>query len=292
VPTADGGAAAIVTDEHHNPDLLWALRGAGNGNFGVVTALTYRIHPLPQAVYVVATWPGLDDLPAVFDAWQRWAPHTDNRVTSQLEIGVAAVALKAVLASDSEAEALQLLQSPLSVGDPEVITHVAPWAQIYADFQIPLADDAANWKYTSQFITEPYPPEAVAAIRSFMAKAPTPECNYFTNAFGGAVVTGEPGGGSVFAHRDALFYAEPGAGWGVRGAPPVDTALTQACLTWLAEFSEALQPFVNGAYVNVPNAGIADWETAYWRSNVERLRAVKAAYDPDNVFTFEQGIQA
>lgn len=290
IPEAGGGARAVVADEQNNPDLLWALRGAGNGNFGIVTSLTYRIHPLAQAIYVVGTWTGLDDLPAVFDAWQRSAPHTDERLTSQIEMGRDTVAVVAALVSGSAAEALELLAPVLSIGTPEVTTRDAPWAQIYQDFQIPLADDPANWKFTSQFITEPFPPEAVNVIRSFMAKAPTAECNYFTNAFGGAVVTNEPAGGSCFAHRGALFYAEPGAGWGKRGGPVADDALTQECLTWIAEFSEALRPFVNGAYVNVPNVGTPDYATAYWGDNVDRLRNIKATYDPDNVFSFEQGI--
>lgn len=47
---------------------------------------------------------------------------------------------------------------------------------------------------------------------------------------------------------------------------------------------------VNRAYVNVPNAGMADWEREYYGSNRERLRQVKAKYDPENVFCFEQSI--
>ena len=144
----------------------------------------------------------------------------------------------------------------------------ASWADIYAGFQIATADEPANWKFISQFISEPFPAEAIDLIVSFMSKAPTPECNYFTNAFGGAVAGSEPSGGSAFAHRDALFYAEPGAGWGGArgGAMPAGSAdpLTPVCLDWIAEFAEALAPYVNGAYVNVPNAGMADWETAYW----------------------------
>jgi FAD/FMN-containing dehydrogenase len=77
----------------------------------------------------------------------------------------------------------------------------------------------------------------------------------------------------------------------VRGGPVADGALTEECLTWIAEFSEALRPFVNGAYVNVPNVGTPDYATAYWGDNVDRLRTIKAKYDPDNVFSFEQGIQ-
>ena len=48
--------------------------------------MTYRIHPLPQAIYLTAKWPGLGDLPAVFEAWQHSAPHVDDRLTCQLEI--------------------------------------------------------------------------------------------------------------------------------------------------------------------------------------------------------------
>jgi hypothetical protein len=132
----------------------------------------------------------------------------------------------------------------------------------------------------------------VDVIKTFMTQAPTPVCNYFTNAFGGAVKNSEPSGGSVFAHRDALYYAEPGAGWGVRGGLPAsDDPLTPTCEAWIAEFDAALQPYVNGAYVNVPNAGMPDWETAYWGSNVDRLRAIKAKYDPDNVFSYEQSVR-
>jgi FAD/FMN-containing dehydrogenase len=286
------GAKAIIADEKNNSDLLWALRGAGNGNFGVVTSLTYKIHPLTQTIYVTATWPGLDDLGGVFEAWQRSAPHADNRLTSQLEIHRDEIRLVGVLASGSEADATQMLAPILSVGDPDVSTANASWADTYAGFQIPMAEEAANWKFSSQFVSDPFPVEAISLVGSFMSKAPTPDCNYFTNAFGGAVKASEPSGGSAFTHRNALFYAEPGAGWGTRGGgvPATADPLTAKCQAWIAEFSHALGPYVNGAYVNVPNAGMADWETAYWGPNVDRLRTIKAKYDPENVFCFEQSV--
>ena len=118
VASSDGGATAIVADQQNNSDLLWALRGAGNGNFGIVTSLTYKIHPLTQTSYVVATWRGLADLQEVFEAWQRSAPHADDRLTSQLEIGSDQIGLSAVLASGSEDEAKQMLEPVLSVGEP------------------------------------------------------------------------------------------------------------------------------------------------------------------------------
>jgi FAD/FMN-containing dehydrogenase len=295
VASGADGAEIIIADENQNADLLWALRGAGNGNFGIVTSLTYRVHPLTRAVYVTAAWPRLSDLPGVFEAWQRCAPHVDDRLTSQLEIHRGAVQLVGALVSGSESEAAKLLAPILSVGTPDVSMTEANWADTYAGFQIPTPEEPENWKFTSQFISDPFPAEAIGIVCSFMAAAPSPDCNYFTNAFGGAVIGSEPFGGSAFAHRNALFYAEPGAGWGPRrgksraasaGADP----LTPQCVDWIADFSEALAPYVNGAYVNVPHAGLADWETAYWGPNVDRLRTIKAKYDPDNVFRFEQSI--
>jgi len=285
----DGAEAITVSDDDH-ADLLWALRGAGNGNFGVVTSLTYRVHPLRQTVYVTARWPGLTHLREVFHAWQRSAPFADERMTSQLEISHGKIQLIAVLAGGSEAEATRILEPVLAVGDPAVSMLDGDWADVYAGFQVPNDDEAANWKFLSQFVSHPLSDEAVDLIGSFLAAAPTPGCNYFVNAFGGAVTRTEPAGGSAFAHRGALFYAEPGAGWGERGGPKSDDALTARCLQWTTDFAKALAPFADGAYVNVPNADDPDFATAYWGANVARLREVKATYDPHQVFRFEQGI--
>lgn len=291
VASGSGGAEVLIADDATNSDLLWALRGAGNGNFGIVTSLTFQVHPLTQTVYLTATWPGISALGEVFDAWQRCGPHTDNRLTTQLEIHHDNVTLIALLASGSVQEARQLLAPLLSIGAPEVSMTDADWATNYTAFQIPISREPANWKFTSQFVYEPFPAEAIGLVGAFMAKAPTPECNYFTNAFGGTVRGSEPRGGSAFAHREALFYAEPGAAWGTRGgiAAPGDP-LTRTCLDWISEFTDALAPYTNGAYVNVPNAGTTNWENDYWGPNVERLRKIKATYDPDNVFRFEQSI--
>jgi len=58
----------------------------------------------------------------------------------------------------------------------------------------------------------------------------------------------------------------------------------------IATPSWALLPFGDGAYVNVPNAGDADGERPHYGPHDERPRTVKAAYDPGNVFTFEQSV--
>ncbi|MET8251287.1 FAD-binding oxidoreductase [Micromonospora sp. NPDC005197] len=284
------GAKAIEVDLHNHEDLLWALRGAGNGNFGIVTSLTYRVTPLRSVAYLQATWDGLGDLEEIFETWQRVAPFTDYRLGTQVEIHKSEILLFAVLADGPEAEARELLEPILSIGNPEVTVQTGGWGEIYTGFQIPTEDEPANWKFFSQFSNRPFPKKAISVVRAFMEEAPTDDSNFFLQAFGRGAQAHEPRGGSAFPHRDALFYSEPGTGWGTRGEPDSGEALTPIAQTWIAEFSQALRPYVDGAYVNVPNIGMAEWESAYWGSNFYRLRKVKAKYDPHNVFQYEQSI--
>jgi FAD/FMN-containing dehydrogenase len=285
VPSGADGARAIIADQHNNSDLLWALRGAGNGNFGIVTSFTYRMYPLKQVSFLEAKWDGLDDLRGVFDAWQRQAPTTDLRLTSVLDIAPDAIDLLAVLQSGSPVEARQLLAPVLSVGQPDVSVQSGSWVDTFAGLQPPsksAVEKAKNWKFFSQFISQPFPAKAIDLVGTFMKDAPSEVSDYFCSSLGGAVKQAPPGG-AAFVHRDALFYAEPGAGWS-------GDQLTPKAHAWVAEFSQALRPYVNGAYVNVPNPGMVDWETAYWGDHYARLREIKAQYDPDNVFQYEQSI--
>ncbi len=283
-------AKVIKADLKTHSDLLWALRGAGNGNFGIVTSLTYKATPLKSVAYLQAKWDGLRDLHGVFDTWQRMAPVADDRLGTQLEIHKGEILLFAVLAEGSKARAKELLAPILSIGKPDVSVQVGNWGEVYAGFQIPTKDEPANWKFFSQFTTEPFPRRAISLIASFMKDAPSNDSNFFTQAFGGAVKRSRPRGGTAFPHRHALFYSEPGAGWGTRGQPGSVNPVTPEAQAWIAEFSQALRPYVHGAYVNVPNIGMADWETAYWGSNFDRLRKIKAKYDPHNIFQYEQSI--
>ncbi|MFK0113376.1 FAD-binding oxidoreductase [Streptomyces sp. NPDC091217] len=292
IVVAEGGECAQVLDVdlHHDADLLWALRGAGNGNFGIVTSLTYKLAPLKSVTYLTATWDGTSELRRIFETYQRIAPYTDSRLGTQLEAHRNQILLFAVLPEGTPAEAKRLLAPLLSIDTPKVTTQVGNRGDVYAGFQVPIENEPANWKFYSQFAKKPLPTKAIDIISSFVRTAPTDDSNYFVQAFGGNVRK-SPRGGTSFPHRDALFYAEPGVGWGKRSDQPgICDPLTPQAQAWIAEFSQALRPFVDDAYVNVPNIGTQDWETAYWESSFDRLRRIKAKYDPNNVFQYDQSI--
>lgn len=291
VPSGHDCAEVIKADLQHHADLLWALRGAGNGNFGIVTQLTYKVYPLVRIAYVQAVWDGSGDLFGVFEAWQRTVPSADSSLGSELEIHKSRILLSAWLVEGAVAQAAEMLAPILSVGTPDVTVQVGNWGDIFAAAQIPLSQEPANWKFFSQLIKERLSKKAIDIIGDFMRNAPTEESNYFVDAFGGEIQR-EPRGGTAFAHRDALFYGEIGAAWGTRSTQPgVGNPLTSQAQAWTAEFSQALRPYTDGAYVNVPNVGMQEWETAYWgRQRFDRLRRIKAKYDPYNVFRYEQSI--
>ena len=114
---ADGDVLRASESEH--PDLFWALRGGGGGNFGIATAFTFRVHPIGEVVICTVTWPW-DDAAEVVDAWQRWAPFVDERLCVSLAIGhPSAGTISATgLFTGSAAELPPLLEPLLQAGTP------------------------------------------------------------------------------------------------------------------------------------------------------------------------------
>ena len=78
----------LQCDEHHEEGLFWALRGAGAGNFGVVTSLVFRAVPAPDATNFHLAWP-FARASAVVEAWQQWAPTGPDELAASLKITAA-----------------------------------------------------------------------------------------------------------------------------------------------------------------------------------------------------------
>ena len=80
---ADG--RVLDCDNHHHPELFWALRGAGAGNFGVVTRLVFGTVPAPQVTNFHLTWRPARAA-ALIKAWQGWAPIAPDELAASLKV--------------------------------------------------------------------------------------------------------------------------------------------------------------------------------------------------------------
>ena len=94
-----------------------------------------------------------------------------------------------------------------------------------------------------------------------------------------------PDADSAFSQRDAAFEFVASAGWS-------DAAEDEERMAAARRYAASLEPFASGVYVNVvSDEGAAGVARAYSPAKLARLRALKAAYDPANVFHLNQNIE-
>ncbi len=188
---ADG--RVLDCDADHHEDLFWALRGAGTGNFGAVTALTFRTVPAPELTNLHASWPAGEAV-AVIDAWQRWAPNAPDELAASLKVTASnhadqppSVDVYAALGG-SEAAALELLEGMVAGAgvDPSSASHRRMsypdtrrfWAElgVAEGTVVPTADPMLAPRSClfakSEYFRRPLPTEAIAAlVRNFSEAA-------------------------------------------------------------------------------------------------------------------------
>ena len=291
IVTADGQVRTV--NERTDPDLLWALRGGGGGNFGVVTDFTFKIHPLPpSAAYFNITWPWSSASEAI-DAWQSFVPHATDKVTSILHLNSGSPA--SVSANGQymgSADSLPgLLAKLLAVPGATLASHLnmayfplqmllagctnTTFAQCHTVGTAPggtLPRNTFNAK--SDYVSKPLSSAARAAMVAAL-EAPG-SGSLLCDSYGGAVNRVAPTA-TAFAHRDQLFCIQY-YGEGSTAA-------------WIDQAWKKMRPYVSGqAYQNYIDPTLKDWPQAYYAQNLQRLIGIRKQVDPDHYFNFPQAI--
>ena len=291
IVTADGSLRTV--DQGSDPDLFWALRGGGGGNFGIVTEFVFRTHPVPaRSTYFQVRWPW-PSADGAIDAWQSWAPHTHDKVTSILHLnagGPASINANGQYLGPA-GDIPRLLGPLLSVPGAALSSHhEAP----YLSIQLLLAN--CDGKSVSACHTVNAAPGGTLAREAFNAKSDyvarplnragraamiaaveAPGAgSLLCDAYGGAVGRVDPTA-TAFAHRHPLFCIQYyGAGAGA---------------SWIHQAWTKLRPHVSGrAYQNYIDPALPDWQDAYYAQNRTRLEATRAQVDPHHYFNFPQAI--
>jgi FAD/FMN-containing dehydrogenase len=280
--TADG--RLVRADADHHPELFWALRGGG-GSFGVVTALEFRLYPITEVYAGVLFFP-LERASEVLHAWRVWTEDVPDEVTSVGRIlhfppledlpehlrGRSFAVVEATVLGD-EADGAGLI-APLRALGPELDTfatiHVRALARLHMDPESPVPAIGDGSLLTDL---------PAAAVDAFVGAAADPAAGLLTaelRHLGGALGRAAPEHGALASLAgEYLFFA---AGF---VTTPELGALVEAGVGWakvaLAPW-EARQMYLNFAETRRAG-GSFHADDAY-----RRLREVKAAYDPGDLF--------
>ncbi|APE20768.1 MULTISPECIES: FAD-binding oxidoreductase [Streptomyces] len=287
--TAEG--KHVHTDTEENPDLFWALHGGG-GNFGVATSLTLRLHELPRMSFVMLFFLP-DKAPEVVRAYR------DLTAAAPDEVGGGAIYLPAppepfvppelvgklvcgaLLTYAGPVEEVRELAAPLFALKPEIAidTDIA-----YTDLQCMLDDPPGLRNYWSAEYLTSFPDEAVDVFCARGAEIPMPTATqHVLFPLGGAVTAGA--GPYPQPWRTAPWGVHPFATW-------EDPAMDEPAIQWVKDVRADARPWsIDSVYLNFTGAeGEQRVVDSFGEENYRRLAAVKAAYDPDNVFRFNHNI--
>jgi FAD/FMN-containing dehydrogenase len=292
IVTADGQLR--LCDATHNPDLFWACRGGGGGNFGIVTDLTFATSPVSTVAVYSIEWPWAQAAQAV-KAWQAFAPHAPDALFSVLDLIATGPPSATPHVSSGgqyfgpEADLASLLQPLTSTGSPiRVRTQTLAYIDAMAHWAgcrnvAGCTEGRTAFAAKSDYVDQPLPDAAIAALVAGVASRQSAGRGaVFLDAHGGAINRVAPGA-TAFVHRNALFSMQYTAEWNGTSAA--------AGLAWLNAVHAQLRPNVSGfAYQNYVDPQLPNWEHAYYGSNLARLRRVKRTVDPHGFFRFGQSI--
>jgi FAD/FMN-containing dehydrogenase len=294
VVLADG--RVVACDAEREPDLFWALRGAGGGQFGVVTRLRVATLPEPVATSFHAAFPAAAAAD-VIDAWQRWAPPAPDELAASL----------LVTAPDDPAAPVAVTVFGTVVGDTPLAPLLARLGMAparstsarrgYRETKATLAaGDERNAGPPrhgfpkSEFFRAPLPRDRIEALVAHLAEdRRAGEARELDFTPWGGAYNRVPADATAFPHRAERFLLKHD----VTVRADAGAQERAAARAWIKRSWELVHPAGSGgAYVNFPDPDLDGWERAYHRDNLERLVAVKAAYDPGDVFRFPQSLPA
>ncbi len=279
VVTASG--EIVLASEKHNEDLFWALRGGG-GNFGVVTWFEYRLHRVAQMTSGLVAHPvdNARDVLRLFRDATRSLPDELTLFSALLHAPDGSGAkLAAIIAchSGSLAEGEAALRPIKAFGKP-LMDVIGPASYEATNMMLDAGFPRGALNYwKSTFLTE-LSDAAIDTMIGRFRECPSPMSAMVLEHVHGAAVRVGPTQ-TAFPHRREAYNLLIASEW-------VDPAANTRNIAWARETYDAMRPYAAPArYVNYLAAdetqGAAE---AAYGPNLPRLRAIKARYDPQNVF--------
>jgi FAD/FMN-containing dehydrogenase len=293
VVTADG--RQVVASEDENPDLFWGLRGGG-GNFGVVTAFHLRLHPIgPIVLGGMLMWPApmandlvrfyrdfLVDAPDEVGTGMAFITAPPEEFVPEPVRGQPIVAIICCYAGDP-AEGEEVMRPLREFGPPgmDMVDRI-PYVAVQQLIDPPNPKGKLNY-WSADFLAEL--PDKAADTFVEHATNPVSPMSQMLLLPGGGAIARVPDDATAFGQRNAPFNTHFLSMW----EDPADTAKNVA---YTKEIAAAMKPWTSGrAYLNfIGDEGEGRVEAAFGPEKFAKLQALKAKWDPTNLFRHNQNI--
>jgi len=290
--TADGRHVRATADEE--PELFWGLRGAG-ANFGVATSLELELHPFAGTLHRGVHIHPAADIHELWPVFRDWAAAAPDEVSAIFTVGVGetdaddpdAIAGESVVifsynhsgaGEDVERDIAPLLKGPRA-------TKVTATSEAYLDVQRS-SDLTMAWGSRSAILggyLEDCTPAMLDAFVAHVQDRPG-DASISVTAMGGAIgrVADDA---AAFTGRGHPFDISPDSAW---SQPDLD----EANMAWVREAMAIVEPdLLTGRYINeLAEAGPDVTLASYGEAKLERLRALKRDWDPENVFRLNHNV--
>lgn len=292
VVTADG--ETVRASESENPDLFWALRGGG-GNFGVVTSFEFKLHKMGPEVLAGLVVHPFADAEAVLKQYRKVVAAAPDELTCWVVMrqapplpflpeewhGKEVLILAMCYCGDMQAgeKATAALRS---IGKPIVdVVGPNPFAGWQQAFDPLLTPGARNYWKSNDFLqlSDAVIDMSLAAV----AALPDPQSEIFIAHLGGAMTRVDLAA-TPFPQRKRHFVMNVHTRWS-------DPAKDQPCIAWARDLFDRTAPHAAGSvYVNFMPSDDGGRMAEAYGPNMDRLRKIKAKYDPKNQFRLNHNI--
>ena len=292
----------VLADSHlthanktHNKDLYWALRGAGGGNYGAITNFTFKFDVIEYVTVFTINYK-FEDTKKVFDVWQRWAPYTINKLTSELDIFnrfqpvIVTGQMLPIKNSVKDQKKLFKLIKPLL--DLDLQTNISiktmslqEAAQYFGQGSYARPLFFYNKSYFNfRFLSS----EAIDTIIHFMGLLDQTQSHHKTevDALGGYFGSVDSRS-TAFPARDAIHWFQFTSLWDVTEEEKENKAWMDAYYAAMSKFFPEHRRYVNALDYSIPRAEALE---SYYGKNLPRLIKIKNKYDKTDFFRFEQSI--
>lgn len=284
VEMVDAQGEKIIANRWQNSDLFWALRGAGGGNFGVVTAYTFKL--LKKAEYITLIQLEWDNnQPARYKflyTWQKWLEGLDRRMSSFARVYKQGVRLIAFFygTPDEAKEVLEpLLRIPgITLASIEYVSFIDAVNIIGSTYP-----PSEKFSDTGRYVYKNLTVKQLKHLIAILDQAPTEYLSRIkVYSLGGAVQDVKTSQTAVF-YRDARYIMAISSSWEKDNEAFINRV-------WVFKGFRYIRRITAGSYANFPYRFLINYEKAYFGGYRKRLQCIKTKYDPMNVFRFPQSI--